>query len=107
MLKKELEKKPDSVLAKSAIKEFQLVVQHCESVTCRHMLFSNYFGDKKKPKCEGLCDVCRNPKKAAQALETFHKLSLNYYSNAIEVDASYASDLYEGINITFYFFNLK
>lgn len=96
MLKKDLEKKPENKLAKSAIKEFYKMVEHCESINCRHLLFTNYFNDKEKPKCAGLCDVCLNRKKAEQALETFHKLSMNFYSNAIEVDAQSASDLYEG-----------
>lgn len=96
LLKKDIEKKPDSKQAKSAIKEFQRMVEHCESINCRHLLFTNYFNDKEKPQCKELCDVCKNRKKTELALETFHKLSLNHYSNAIEPDADFTADLYEG-----------
>lgn len=80
--------------AKQAMKDFEKIVQYCETCNCRHVLFSNYFNDKHKPDCKRRCDVCKDPKKAKAALEMYHKLSMNHYSCAVE-DTN-TSDLYEG-----------
>lgn len=95
LLNKDLQKKPDSAKAKQSIKDFHRMVAYCESLECRHSLFSKYFDDSDKLLCKRNCDVCKDPKKAKQTLETFHKLSLNHYSNAIESNPD-TSDLYEG-----------
>lgn len=77
---------------------FDKLVEHCESLRCRHLLFSHYFGDQP-PDCKKrqLCDVCKDPKKAEKALETFHRLAMNSFSSKIMKDADFDdSDLYEG-----------
>lgn len=94
LLQKDLQKKPDNVRCKRAIKDFEKIIDYCESIECRHLLFSKYFGDKETPKCNGRCDVCKDPKNAKKSLELFQRLSLNHYSSAVEdVDTS---DLYGG-----------
>lgn len=42
---------------KSSATSFKLMVMYCESVTCRHTLFSLHFGDET-PECRFMCDVC-------------------------------------------------
>ncbi|XP_037037820.1 uncharacterized protein LOC119075475 isoform X2 [Bradysia coprophila] len=46
----------------------------CETVDCRHKIFSNYFDDIE-PNCKDKCDVCTNPEEAKVALGLFHKFS--------------------------------
>lgn len=87
-------KEKDKERAKQSIKEFEKIVNYCESLGCRHLLFSKYFNDKDKPDCKYRCDVCKDPKKASANLETYHKLSMNHYSSAVEDTDT--SDLYGG-----------
>lgn len=91
-----LQKTPDCVKAKRSVKEFEKLVDHCESNKCRHLLFSQYFGDQA-PDCKkrSLCDVCKDPKKAELKLETFHKLANSSFASKMDVDFD-ISDLYEG-----------
>lgn len=77
-----------------AMKNFDEIVTYCEMMRCRHKLFSHYFGDPT-PDCVRQCDVCKDPKRAEKALETFHKLSMNAtFKSSISLQDS--SDLYEG-----------
>lgn len=96
LLNQTLQKTPDCVKAKRSVKEFEKLVEHCESLKCRHLLFSQYFGDQA-PDCKKriLCDVCKDPKKAEQILETFHRLSNSSFTSKMDVDFD-TSDLYEG-----------
>lgn len=80
--------------SKQVMKDFEKIVRYCESLECRHVLFSNYFNDKEKPDCKRRCDVCKDPKKAKTALDTYHRLSMNHYSGAVEDTDT--SDLYGG-----------
>lgn len=96
LLNMDLQKKPDCVKAKRSVKEFEKLVDHCESLRCRHLLFSAYFGDKP-PDCKknDLCDVCKDGKKAEKKLEIFHQLSMSGFTSKMDVDYD-TSDLYEG-----------
>lgn len=94
LLTKDAQTNADKERAKQAMKDFEKIVRYCETLECRHLLFSKYFNDKDKPDCKRRCDVCKDPKKAKIALDTFHRLSMNHYSGAIEDTDT--SDLYEG-----------
>ncbi|XP_055614545.1 uncharacterized protein LOC129760888 isoform X2 [Uranotaenia lowii] len=81
--------------AKLAVKNFEKIVQYCETAKCRHRLFSDFFGDDP-PECIDMCDVCSNPKKVEKAIETFQKLSV---SGKLKTKVGYDddfSDMYEG-----------
>lgn len=86
------EKSDKYLRAKNAIKEFGKIVDHCESAACRHLLFTKYFGDKD-PKCDSMCDYCKNKTKCKEKLEKFQKISTGY-STTIQMDDH--TDLYEG-----------
>lgn len=90
-------KDPESIKAKRSLDEFQRLVNHCESLHCRHLLFSKYFGDAP-PDCQKrkLCDVCKDKKRAEKKLEEFFRLGLNGFSSKMDVDFDDTSDLYEG-----------
>lgn len=81
--------------AKLAVKNFEKIVQYCESANCRHRLFSDFFGDDP-PDCNNMCDVCSNPKKVEKAIETFQKLSVSGKLKTIIGFDDDCSDLYEG-----------
>ncbi|XP_055856785.1 ATP-dependent DNA helicase Q5 [Episyrphus balteatus] len=87
-------KNAENANALRAIKNFDEMVKYCESIRCRHKLFSDYFGDPP-PKCTNQCDVCKNPKNIEKALDTFHRLSMNSAFKS-EISLSNTSDLYEG-----------
>lgn len=103
LLNQELNKindiKSDKYLrAKNAIKEFQKITDHCESVSCRHLLFTNYFGDPP-PKCDSMCDVCKDKKGCSKRLDAFLQLSAQASLGAkfqSAAEAADVSDLYEG-----------
>ncbi|XP_011192363.2 FK506-binding protein 5 [Zeugodacus cucurbitae] len=81
-------------LAQRAVKNFDEIVSFCESLRCRHKLFSDYFGDPP-PDCNGQCDVCKHPKKIEKALEMFHKLCMDgRFKSGVSLEDS--ADLYEG-----------
>lgn len=54
----------------AGLKSFELMVKYCETVQCRHAVFSRYFGDAI-PTCRNKCDACKNPTLAGKALEQF------------------------------------
>ena len=56
--------------AKVAYKSFETMVNYCESVKCRHKVFSLHFGDKAE-NCETQCDSCEKPRQTAKAVEDF------------------------------------
>lgn len=80
--------------AKLAHADFLKVCHYCETIACRHKLFSNYFGDSP-PECKRQCDVCKHPKQAQKALDDFNRLSMNFYSSAPTARGN-GSDLYGG-----------
>lgn len=96
LLNQTLQKTPDCVKAKRSVKEFEKLVDHCEALKCRHLLFSQYFGDQA-PDCKKrkLCDVCKDLKNAEKKLETFHRLINSSFVSKMDVDFD-SSDLYEG-----------
>ena len=62
-------------IAKGSLKEFQKIAEFCETVSCRHRLFTNFFGDES-PKCENMCDACKDKKKCDKTLEQFQMVSV-------------------------------
>lgn len=82
--------------ARNAVQEFTKIVDHCEVVSCRHLLFTKYFGDEA-PKCDSMCDVCANKKKCVDKVESFLQMSANGYGSKIEDDFDpFGNDMYEG-----------
>uniref|UniRef100_A0A336LL22 ATP-dependent DNA helicase n=1 Tax=Culicoides sonorensis TaxID=179676 RepID=A0A336LL22_CULSO len=83
--------------AKNTYKNFVLMTEFCESLKCRHRLFSDYFGDDP-PDCADRCDVCKNKEKAAKNLEQFEQLSCkSKLKGFIDYDADpISSDFYGG-----------
>ncbi|XP_067612820.1 uncharacterized protein RecQ5 [Eurosta solidaginis] len=80
--------------AERAVKNFDEIVSFCESLRCRHRLFSDYFGDPP-PDCKNQCDVCKHPKKIEKALEMFHKLVMDArFKSHVSLEDN--ADLYEG-----------
>lgn len=98
LLNQQVQKNPENVKSKRSVKEFDILIDHCESLRCRHMLFSQYFGDKASDcKKRQLCDVCKDTKQTETKLETFHRLALNSFTSKMMKDADFdGSDLYEG-----------
>lgn len=94
LLKMESQKNPKNERSKRAQKDFEKIVDYCQSLNCRHQLFSKYFNDDEMPNCKRRCDVCKDRKKAEKALEVYQQLSLNYYSEAVMADNG--ADLYGG-----------
>merc|ERR1712013_733139 len=54
----------------AAMKSFNVMVKYCESVSCRHALFSRHLGDTP-PVCKDRCDACSDRKAADAKLESF------------------------------------
>lgn len=94
LLKMESQKDPKNERAKRAQKDFEKIVNYCESVNCRHQLFSKYFNDDDIPNCKRRCDVCKDRKQVEKALDVYHQLSMNFYSDAVMPDSG--ADLYGG-----------
>ncbi|KAH8294415.1 hypothetical protein KR054_012499 [Drosophila jambulina] len=82
------------LLTARALKQFEKITEFCERTTCRHKLFSDFFGDPA-PDCNGQCDVCRRPKKAEKALEMFHRLCMDDTFKS-HISLQDCADLYEG-----------
>merc|ERR1712142_1174375 len=60
----------------------------CETVVCRHSVFSKYFGDKA-PLCGGRCDVCKDGKSVERRigkLQACGSKRLGFNSKALSVD---------------------
>ena len=81
----------------AGIKSFELMVKYCEGVSCRHGVFSKFFGDTA-PKCGQRCDVCKDRKSVESSVDKF-KLSMNskwhYKTGAFSVDGD-SGDMYGG-----------
>ena len=54
----------------AGLKSFQLMVKYCEGASCRHGVFSSFFGDSKPP-CAGKCDVCKDRKAVESQVDKF------------------------------------
>lgn len=94
LLKMDSQKDPKNERSKRAQKDFEKIVDHCQSVSCRHQLFSKYFNDDEMPNCKRRCDVCKDRKKVEKAVEVYQQLSMNYYSEAVIADNG--ADMYGG-----------
>ena len=73
---------------KAGLKSFELMVKYCETVSCRHGVFSKYFGDKQ-PLCEGRCDVCKDRggvERRISKLQSCGSRRLGFNSKALSVD---------------------
>ena len=81
----------------AGIKSFELMVKYCEGVSCRHGVFSKFFGDTA-PKCGQRCDVCKDRKSVESSVDKF-KQSMNskwhYKTGAFSVDGD-SGDMYGG-----------
>jgi len=80
---------------KAGIKSFELMIRYCESASCRHAVFSKYFGDSQ-PVCGARCDTCKDKKGVEIRLAKFLACGnkrLGFNSMALSVDGS---DLYGG-----------
>ncbi|XP_016994471.2 ATP-dependent DNA helicase Q5 [Drosophila takahashii] len=82
------------LLTERAIKQFEKITEFCERITCRHKLFSDFFGDPA-PDCNNQCDVCKRPKKVEKALEMFHRLTMDDTFKS-HISMQDCADLYEG-----------
>lgn len=71
--------------AKRNYADFLKMGEYCETIACRHKLFSNYFGDVPLP-CKNRCDVCKNPKEAQDALDNFLQLSYNFFLEPVQYE---------------------
>lgn len=84
--------------AKSVYKDFVKMCEYCEcdSLKCRHLLFSEYFGDDP-PRCRGKCDVCKHPNRTQKALLMFQQLSVAAtFGPGGLTETADTSDLYGG-----------
>ncbi|KAJ8730789.1 hypothetical protein PYW08_002202 [Mythimna loreyi] len=71
LLKKEVAraKTPEEkTRCKTAFKSFEIMVNYCQTIKCRHKVFAEYFGEEV-PKCDGRCDVCTDERSVRRALE--------------------------------------
>ncbi|XP_017862545.1 PREDICTED: ATP-dependent DNA helicase Q5 [Drosophila arizonae] len=82
------------MLTERALRQFERIVDFCEQTRCRHKLFADYFGDPA-PDCSAQCDVCKRPKQATKALETFQKLCMDATFKS-DISLQDCADLYEG-----------
>lgn len=86
------------MLTERALRQFERIVDFCEQTRCRHKLFADYFGDPA-PDCSAQCDVCKRPKQAAKALETFQKLCMDATFKS-DISLQDCADLYEGKSLS-------
>jgi len=73
---------------KAGLKSFELMVKYCETASCRHGVFSKYFGDRQ-PVCEGRCDVCKDRggvERRISKLQSCGSRRLGFNSKALSVD---------------------
>lgn len=92
------DKNKDQVkIAKQSLEEFQRISDFCESTQCRHKIFTDFFGDPA-PKCDKMCDNCKDPKKLANNLAEFNSASNKAFFEKFNKmpDRDFEGDLYEG-----------
>jgi ATP-dependent DNA helicase Q5 len=74
------------------------MIDYCEGVSCRHAVFSKYFGDQP-PKCDYQCDVCTDLKKVEKKVLEFSSHQLRgaaFRSTAVTITSESYDGLYEG-----------
>ncbi|KAF4532052.1 hypothetical protein B566_EDAN016124 [Ephemera danica] len=81
--------------ANAAIATFERMLKYCEETTCRHAVFSEYFGDDA-PKCEHQCDCCVNPKAVENKVAQFYETTSNRTFVAAASVLGEDQDLYGG-----------
>ncbi|XP_063315206.1 ATP-dependent DNA helicase Q5 [Pelobates fuscus] len=87
---------------KASMAGFEIMVNFCEELGCRHAVIARYFGDEK-PLCKKACDCCKNPLAVKRQLEQLEGLLLSGRSRTcIQQPAgpsglfTYDKELYEG-----------
>ena len=72
-------KKKESVeregLVSARMDDLKIMIMYCESVTCRHAVFSRYYGDED-PVCVDKCDTCQNKGDVENKLKQFKRNSI-------------------------------
>ncbi|KAL4715344.1 hypothetical protein ACJJTC_015115 [Scirpophaga incertulas] len=87
---------------KNNYKSFEVMVNYCETVKCRHRTFAEYFGEEV-PRCIERCDACRDERGVRRALEQHQRRAMSARLGGVAgppvdvaVDAADAADLYGG-----------
>lgn len=76
--------------AKANYKNFQIMVDYCETARCRHWSFAKFFDDSK-PNCQKKCDVCKNQKQVEALIEDFHSVATGYHTFQLTASARTAT----------------
>ncbi|KAK8391625.1 hypothetical protein O3P69_017276 [Scylla paramamosain] len=81
--------------AKAAIKSFEQIVKFCEVPMCRHLAFTQHFGDDK-PDCKKNCDYCTNRKVVEKRVEQWNVALVRKESYRFAPVAAFESDFDDG-----------
>ncbi|XP_045127827.1 ATP-dependent DNA helicase Q5-like isoform X2 [Portunus trituberculatus] len=81
--------------AKAAIKSFEQIVKFCEVPMCRHLAFTQHFGDDK-PDCKKNCDYCTNRKVVEKRVEQWNVALVRKQSYRFAPVAAFESDFDDG-----------
>ena len=68
--------------------DLKIMIQYCESITCRHGVFSRYYSDEN-PVCVDKCDTCQNKENVETKVKKFKMdmITPTIRSNEKEIDA--------------------
>ncbi|XP_061700999.1 ATP-dependent DNA helicase Q5 isoform X2 [Syngnathoides biaculeatus] len=80
---------------KSAMTDFEAMVQFCEQESCRHATISKFFGDQP-PNCAGACDYCSNPKGVRAQLESVVNTAVAVQPKEPKKPFGFNPEVYEG-----------
>ncbi len=83
---------------KTSIKSFHSMVGYCEGASCRHAVFSAFFGDDP-PDCTKRCDACKERKKLEKRVLDFNGTAvraMTYTEAPLQITNGFDSSLYEG-----------
>ncbi|CAH0714394.1 unnamed protein product, partial [Brenthis ino] len=61
---------------KNAYKSFEIMVNYCEDVRCRHKTFAEYFGEEA-PVCGARCDACADARAVRRALDQHQRRAMS------------------------------
>lgn len=61
---------------KNAYKSFEIMVNYCELIRCRHKTFADFFGEEA-PKCVDRCDVCADERAVRRALDQHQRRAMS------------------------------
>ncbi|XP_063394808.1 ATP-dependent DNA helicase Q5-like [Cydia fagiglandana] len=61
---------------KNAYKSFEIMVNYCEQIRCRHKTFADFFGEES-PKCVDRCDVCADERAVRRALDQHQRRAMS------------------------------